>query len=104
MIPLERVLAHARDVPSGSILVVLREDLPYKATRVTHLGFVVQKGKRTYLRHARRGVDGTGRVVDEDLEYFLTRNAKYDKWPVTGVSLFEPLEPAPSGGSLVHAE
>ncbi|MFY0579308.1 N-acetylmuramoyl-L-alanine amidase-like domain-containing protein [Cystobacter fuscus] len=47
MIPLERVLAHARQVPSGSILVVLREDLPFKATRVTHLGFVVQKGRRT---------------------------------------------------------
>ncbi|MET0403387.1 MAG: N-acetylmuramoyl-L-alanine amidase-like domain-containing protein [Cystobacter sp.] len=88
MIPLERVLDHARRVPSGSILVVLREDLPFKATRVTHLGFVVQKGRRTWLRHARRGVDGNGRVVDEDLETFLSRNAKYDKWKVTGVSLF----------------
>ncbi|ATB32059.1 N-acetylmuramoyl-L-alanine amidase-like domain-containing protein [Melittangium boletus] len=104
MIPLERVMTHARRVPSGSILIVLREDMPYKATRVTHLGFVVQKGKRTWLRHARRGLDGTGRVVDEDLEGFLARNAKYDKWKVTGVSFFEALEPAPSSGALVHSE
>ncbi|WP_163998590.1 N-acetylmuramoyl-L-alanine amidase-like domain-containing protein [Pyxidicoccus caerfyrddinensis] len=91
MLPLERVLTHARSIPSGTILVVLREDLPLKATRVTHLGFVVQRKKRTYLRHASRG--GYNRVVDEDLETFLARNARYAKWKVTGVSLFEVRRP-----------
>jgi hypothetical protein len=91
MIPLDRVLANAREVPSGTILVILREDLPGKATRITHLGFVVQKKKRTYLRHAAKG--GYNRVVDEDLETFLARNARYDKWRVTGVSLFEARRP-----------
>jgi hypothetical protein len=91
MLPLERVMAHARSIPSGTILVVLREDLPLKATRVTHLGFVVQRKKRTYLRHASRG--GYNRVVDEDLETFLARNARYAKWRVTGVSLFEVRRP-----------
>ncbi|MCY1032700.1 DUF1460 domain-containing protein [Corallococcus sp. BB11-1] len=94
MIPLDKVLAHARNVASGTILVVLREDLPLKATRITHLGFVVQKKKRTYLRHASRG--GYNRVVDEDLETFLARNARYDKWKVTGVSLFEARRPPPT--------
>jgi hypothetical protein len=103
MIPLDRVMAHARKVPSGTILVVLRDDLPLKATRVTHLGFVVQKGRRTWLRHARRGVDGNGRVVDEDLETFLARNAKYDKWRVSGVSLYEPRYPDAGGGELVRS-
>jgi hypothetical protein len=91
MIPLDRVMAHARSLPSGTILVVLREDLPLKATRVTHLGFVVQKGKRTYLRHAARSV--YQRVVDEDLEAFLARHARYAKWKVSGVSLFEARRP-----------
>ncbi|MBU8898386.1 DUF1460 domain-containing protein [Corallococcus sp. H22C18031201] len=91
MLPLTRVLAHARDVPSGTLLVVLREDLPFKATRISHLGFVVQKRHRTYLRHASRG--GYNRVVDEDLETFLARNARYDKWKVTGVSFYEPRRP-----------
>ncbi|WP_375757748.1 N-acetylmuramoyl-L-alanine amidase-like domain-containing protein [Corallococcus exercitus] len=91
MIPLDKVLERARGVPSGTILVVMREDLPLKATRITHLGFVVQKKKRTYLRHASRG--GYNRVVDEDLETFLARNARYDKWRVTGVSLFEARRP-----------
>ncbi|RKG74865.1 DUF1460 domain-containing protein [Corallococcus exercitus] len=94
MIPLEKVLEHARGVASGTILVVMREDLPLKATRITHLGFVVQKKKRTYLRHASKG--GYNRVVDEDLETFLARNARYDKWKVTGVSLFEARRPPPT--------
>jgi hypothetical protein len=90
MIPLERVLAHAGKVASGTILVVLRDDLPFKATRVTHVGFVVQKGKRTFLRHAARGYE---RVVDEELSAFLARNTRYSKWKVTGVSFFEPRVP-----------
>lgn len=88
VIPLEKVVAHARAVPSGTILILVRADLPLKATRVTHLGFVVQKRKRTYLRHAARGT--YMRVVDEDLETFLLRNSKYEKWKVSGVSLYEP--------------
>ncbi|WP_425441882.1 N-acetylmuramoyl-L-alanine amidase-like domain-containing protein [Stigmatella erecta] len=95
MLPLDRILAHARQIPTGTILLVLREDLPLKATRITHLGFVVQKGRRTWLRHAAR--NRYGRVVDEDLESFLTRNAKYDKWRVTGVSLFEVHPPTEEG-------
>ncbi|WP_398577187.1 N-acetylmuramoyl-L-alanine amidase-like domain-containing protein [Stigmatella hybrida] len=95
MLPLDRILAHARQIPTGTILLVLREDLPLKATRITHLGFVVQKGRRTWLRHAAR--NRYGRVVDEDLESFLTRNAKYDKWRVTGVSLFEVHPPTDEG-------
>ncbi len=101
MIPLERVMAHARSIPSGTILVVLREDLPLKATRVTHLGFVVQRKKRTYLRHASRG--GYNRVVDEDLETFLARNARYAKWKVTGVSLFEARRPANGTSTAVRS-
>jgi hypothetical protein len=95
MIPLERVLAHASKVPSGTILVVLRDDLPFKATRVTHVGFVVQKGARTFLRHAARGYN---RVVDEELSTFLARNSRYSKWKVTGVSLFEPRVPTQDAG------
>jgi hypothetical protein len=93
IIPLDRAVAHARAVPSGTILVVVRADLPLKATRVTHLGFVVQKRKRTYLRHAARSM--YMRVVDEDLETFLLRNSKYEKWKVSGIALYEALPPPP---------
>lgn len=91
LIPLDKVMAHARGIPSGTILLVVRDEHPGKATRVTHLGFVVQKKKRTYLRHAAR--NAYGRVVDEDLETFLLRNSRYGKWRVSGVSLYEVVPP-----------
>ncbi len=89
ILPLAKVMAHARGFPSGTILLVVREDLALKATRITHLGFVVQKRHRTYLRHAAR--NGYARVIDEDLETFLGRNSRYAKWRVSGVALLEPL-------------
>lgn len=89
IIPLAKVLEKARAVPSGTLLVVVRTELPLKPTRITHLGFVVQKGKRTYLRHAAR--NPFLRVVDEDLEGFLLRNGRYTKWPVEGVAFYAPM-------------
>jgi hypothetical protein len=52
IIPLDRVMSVAERIPSGTILVVVREDRPYKLSRVSHLGFVLHKNGRTYLRHA----------------------------------------------------
>lgn len=101
VIPLAHVMERARAIPSGTILVVVREDLPLKPTRITHLGFVVQRRGRTYLRHAAR--NGYGRVVDEDLASFLARNGRYTKWPVTGVALYEPRRPGAPGGPLVQS-
>lgn len=91
MIRLDRFRERAREIPSGTVLLVVRDERPLKATRISHLGFVVQKRKRAYLRHAAR--NGYARVVDEDLETFLTRNSKYAKWPVIGVSLLEVTAP-----------
>ena len=91
VVPLPVALARVRHIAPGTILLVVRADHPRKVTRVTHLGFVVQKRKRTYLRHAARS--RYHRVVDEELVTFLARNAHYAKWPVTGVSLLEPSVP-----------
>ena len=96
VVPLSFALARARQIPPGTILLVVRAEQPRKVTRVTHLGFVVQKGKRTYLRHAARS--RYHRVVDEELSTFLSRNAHYAKWPVTGIALLEPR--APSRGEI----
>ena len=93
VLPLDKAAAHIREVPSGTLMLVVREDLPGKVTRITHLGFVVQKGKRTFLRHASR--NPYLRVVDEDVESFFTRNARYEKWRVDGVSFYDVLPKAP---------
>jgi hypothetical protein len=98
MLPLALGLARARQIPSGTILMVLRDEHPGKVTRITHLGFVVQKKDRTFLRHAARG--GYRRVVDEDLTTFFARHAKYGKWRVSGIALFEPHAPSLAASEL----
>jgi hypothetical protein len=90
MVGLEDLPSIAPRLESGTILAVIREDRPWRPTRVSHVGFVVQKGRRTYLRHATRTF---GKVVDEDLRDFMARNAKYGRWKVVGVSLFEVAAP-----------
>ena len=42
--------------------------------------------------------------VDEDLETFLARTARYTKWKVTGMSLFEAHLPDGAGeGAVVRS-
>jgi hypothetical protein len=91
MLPLGAALALSRQFPPGAILLVVREDHPWKVTRITHLGFVVQKSGRAFLRHAARS--RYRRVVDEDLAAFLSRNATYAGWRVSGIALYEPRVP-----------
>jgi hypothetical protein len=98
LVPLGALREVAQKVPAGTILVVVREDRPTRVSRITHLGFVVRRGQQTYLRHAARSV--FRRVIDEDLDAFLRRNARYDKWPVAGAML---LAPGGEGGALVQA-
>jgi hypothetical protein len=90
LLPLERVLAHAAAFPSGTVLLVVREDGPSRITRVSHLGLVVQRGGKTYLRHATSVPPKA--VVDEELAHFLVRQAK-GSWKVVGVSLWEVRDP-----------
>ena len=97
VIGLEELLAIAPRLESGTVLVIVREDRAFSPTRVSHVGFVIQKGRRTYLRHATRTL---GRVVDEELASFVARNAKYDRRKVVGASLFDVAQPGqgvPSG-------
>ncbi len=88
LVPLARVPEIATRIPPGTVLLVVREDRPWRPYRVTHMGVVVAgpKGKR-FLRHA-SDAPGSLRVRDERLDRFLARNARYGGWPVSGVSLY----------------
>ena len=92
VLPVEAIATRAATWPSGTLLLVVRQDAPWRITRVSHLGFVVQRGGKTYLRHATRGwKDG---VVDEELSHLLARHARY-AWKIEGVSLWEVRDPRP---------
>lgn len=87
LLPLDKVLDHARRAPAGTVMVIVREERARKVTRITHLGLLTHKRGRPFLRHA--ASNHYRRVVDEDLQTFVTRNAKYGKWPVAGFALYE---------------
>jgi N-acetylmuramoyl-L-alanine amidase-like len=97
VLPVDQVAAHAARWPSGTLLLVVREDAPWRITRVSHLGFILQRSGRTYLRHATRGwKDG---VVDEELSHLLARHARY-AWKIQGVSLWEIRDPRSAAGAV----
>lgn len=92
LVPLEVARERVRQIPSGTLLFVVRKDFYTQPTRVTHVGLVLGEGDRKVLRHA----SGKPflRVVDEPLVSFLARNARYKGWPVEGVSLYAIEHPA----------
>ncbi len=88
LVPLARVMEVAPRIPSGTVLLVLREDRPSRPYRVTHMGIVVVgKAGTRFLRHA-GDVPAVMRVRDERLDRFLARNARYHGWPVSGVAFY----------------
>lgn len=85
-LPLDKVLAHAKAIPSGTAFAVVREDRPLTPLMVSHLGFIVQGARGPVARHAS---EIFGAVVDEDLARFVERNRKMRPWRVLGLQLFE---------------
>ncbi len=88
LVPLDHVAAIAARIPEGTLLLVVREDRPWRPYRVTHLGIVVVgAGGMRLVRHA-SDVPAVMRVRDEPLVRFVARNARAQGWPVVGVSLW----------------
>jgi hypothetical protein len=85
VVPLSKVLDLQARLPAGTLVNVVRQDLPGYPTQVTHQGIVVERGGARFLRHAGRA--GYGRVVDEPLARFVGRNLAYRKWVVVGFNL-----------------
>jgi hypothetical protein len=89
LISLEDFAKVVKEVPSGTVVVVIREDLPYLITRVSHLGFLVKKDGGSFIRHA---ASVRKAVVDEPVDRFLRRNAAQQTWKVEGVALYRVLD------------
>lgn len=85
VLPLDQVLGLSERIPVGTLVNVVRQDLGWVPTQVTHQGILVDCGSARCLRHAGRA--GWGRVVDEPLARFVARNQAYRKWVVIGFNL-----------------
>jgi hypothetical protein len=91
IIPLKKFISRAAAAPSGTLVVVVRKDQPDLITRISHVGMLVHEKGRPFLRHA---ATGEKEVIDEPLEQFVERHARFQKWPVEGFALY-----AVTGGS-----
>jgi hypothetical protein len=87
VIPIERIKQHIRQIPSGTLVNIVRHDFNSIPARVSHQGIIIVRGGRYYIRHAARA--GYGKVVDELFETFISRNLAYKKWPVTGMNFLQ---------------
>lgn len=91
IMPIDHARLHTADIPNGTLLMVVREDSWRVPTRVTHVGFVMERDGVKILRHAAK--KPYERVVDEPISKFFDRNARYNKPPVVGFALFEVRAP-----------
>ncbi len=89
-LPLDEAKKKARSIANGTILMVVREFDPNRVVRISHMGFVVRDGRKTFVRHASTG--DAKAVVQEDLGEFLDKQLTYKKWRVVGVALAQPVD------------
>jgi len=99
LVPLGQVMAVAPQIPSGTIVLVAREERKGRPSLVVHMGIVVVDGRgERVVRHASRDL---GRVVDERLERFVARYERQQRWPVQGFSFWAILS-GPGPDPLPH--
>jgi len=78
-------------IPSGALLIVVRDSARGNPIMVSHVGFVIQKGSRKKIRHAT--ILGRPKGVREhNLKWYLNHIKRY-KWKVAGVSFLLPKRP-----------
>ncbi len=83
------VAALAPRIPDGTLVFVVREDMPGRSTRISHVGLLVTgpSGGRS-VRHATTW-PGQERVVEEPLSVFMDHQRRGKPgWPLVGFALF----------------
>lgn len=92
-IPLKFLAEIMRDIPSGAIVNIIRENRPNMPVLVSHQGFAIRKDEALLFRHAtfpKEPGSVENKVLDSPfLEYFkLYENAP---WKALGIHLLEVL-------------
>ncbi|HEY0838637.1 MAG TPA: N-acetylmuramoyl-L-alanine amidase-like domain-containing protein [Vulgatibacter sp.] len=83
-IPLAAAAALASSLPEGLVVNVVRAPVPGAVTNVTHLGFLVIRDGKRYVRHAALRQRA---VIDEPLDRFIARHAQMRRREVLGINL-----------------
>ena len=97
VLSIDEALSHMDQIPSGSLLVVVRDSNAGNPVLISHIGFVIdvqtKKGFVKKMRHAT--IMGTPKGVKQHgLRWYLEHMKNYPyRWKVKGVSIFHPKFP-----------
>jgi hypothetical protein len=99
VVPPDAFVALGPRLPEGTLAFVVREDVPDRLTRVSHVGLVVlgPRGQRL-VRHASSTI-GVLRVIEEPLDRFVARQRTASRRALTGLALFSIRD----NGAHLHA-
>ncbi len=92
MLSIDAMLERASKIPPGTIINIIRLDVPWSPIRVTHQGLVIVPPGEN-VRMVRHASPVAKRVVDETLTHMMKRYKKPRKWKVVGVNLQRILPP-----------
>ncbi|MCX7958093.1 MAG: DUF1460 domain-containing protein [Deltaproteobacteria bacterium] len=73
-------------IPEYSVIRILRKD-SHRPYVTTHMGIVIKKGNKKYLRHSSRHFGG--KVTDTPLNAYFSTFEKYEKWEALGIAIYK---------------
>jgi hypothetical protein len=100
VLPLDAALAAVDALPEGALVLTVRGEMGIPMW-TTHIGFVVRKDGVTKMRNASRR--SAMRVLDENLVWYLEHLKSYDRRPVAGIAVLEPVEQDPRRADVASA-
>ncbi|MEQ1505196.1 MAG: N-acetylmuramoyl-L-alanine amidase-like domain-containing protein [Myxococcota bacterium] len=95
VLPLDEALRVADTIRPGSIILTVRVDRPGVPLWTTHVSLLVPgpPGQPAVLRHATK--IGNGGTRDHGFTWYLEHLKTYTNWKVLGLTVLEPIDPAP---------
>ncbi len=85
-IPKEKLSGILKDIPEYSVIRVLRKD-SHRPYLTTHMGIVITKDKKRYLRHSSRHFGM--KVIDTPLNVYFSTFEKYVNWEAAGIAIYK---------------
>jgi hypothetical protein len=86
VVPLKTALERADAIPAGTVLNVIREDVPWSPVLVSHQGLVLEAAG-THRKVVRHASSLAKHVIDEPLDHMIQRLLKEARWRVIGIQL-----------------
>jgi hypothetical protein len=89
-LPLDELNRYAKNIESGTIIMVVREHDPNRIVRISHMGFIVKTPGGWMVRHASTGPEH--KVIEVPFGEYVQKQANFKHWKVVGFALALPVD------------